>query len=156
MSPIPRAITPAGLSDVADALRRFVDLIAHRAGKALSKMEEAGVTLPQVLVLAHVERAGSPSISTLAEGSPGTAAAMSQMVDRLVRQGWLARSESPDDRRRKAVSLTPRGARLLREIAHARTLDYAAGLSRLPPTLHAELNEWLQRAIPELGKSVAT
>src|SRR5262252_5328785 len=100
--------TPA-LTAEADALRRFVDIVSHRAGAALSRMEDEGVTLPQVLLMARVERAPAASISELAKDSPGSSAAMSQMVDRLVRQNRLARSEDPADRRRKIVSLTSAG-----------------------------------------------
>lgn len=135
-----------------DTLRRFIDLISHHAGATLSRMERAGVTLPQVLLLTRVERAGTASISELANVSPGSAAAMSQMVDRLVRQNWLARSEDPADRRRKAVSLTSAGARLLRDLERARTSDYAAGLSRLSPALRTELGAWAARALAELQR----
>jgi DNA-binding MarR family transcriptional regulator len=140
------------LSAEADALRRFVDLISHRAGAALSRMDDAGVTLPQVLLLARVERAGAASISDLANVSPGSAAAMSQMVDRLVRRNWLARSEDRADRRRKTVSLTSTGAKLLRDLERARTSDYAAGLSQLSSASRAELRGWLERALAALDR----
>jgi DNA-binding MarR family transcriptional regulator len=142
----------AALSTEADALRRFVDLVSHRAGAALSRMEDAGVTLPQVLLLARVERAGAASISDLAKVSPGSAAAMSQMVDRLVRRDWLARSEDPADRRRKTVSLTSVGTELLRDLERARTSDYAAGLSQLSSASRAELHGWLERAFAEMDR----
>jgi DNA-binding MarR family transcriptional regulator len=147
-----KSTVPAALRTEADALRRFVDLISHRAGAALSRMEKAGVTLPQILLMTRVERAGEASISELAKVSPGSAAAMSQMVDRLVRQNWLARSEDPSDRRRKTVSLTSAGARLLRDLERARTLDYATGLSRFPSALRAELLEWLERAFAAMDR----
>lgn len=146
----------ATFSAEADALRRVVDLVSHRAGAALSRMEAAGVTLPQVLLMTGVERAGAASISELAEVSPGTAAAMSQMVDRLVRQNLLARSEDPADRRRKTVSLTSAGVGLLRDLERARTLDYATGLSRIPSALRAELHGWLERALAEMNRGGAS
>ncbi|HEY2186456.1 MAG TPA: MarR family transcriptional regulator [Xanthobacteraceae bacterium] len=148
----PKSRLPAALNAEADALRRFVDLVSHRAGAALSRIEDAGVTLAQVILMARVKRAGAASVSELAKVSPGSAAAMSQMVDRLVRQDWLARSEDPADRRRKTVSLTSAGAGLLRDLEQARTLDYAAGLSRLPPSLRAELHRWLKRAFAEMDR----
>jgi DNA-binding MarR family transcriptional regulator len=150
--PAPKSTFSAALRAEADALRRFVDLVSHRAGAALSRMEDAGVTLPQVLLLAHVERVGAASISELAKVSPSSAAAMSQMADRLVRRNWLTRSEDPVDRRRKTVSLTSAGAKLLRDLERARTLDYATGLSRFAPALRAELYSWLTCALAEIGR----
>ncbi|MBV9994684.1 MAG: MarR family transcriptional regulator [Caulobacteraceae bacterium] len=149
------SVSASALDIEADALRRFVDLVSHRAGQALARMEEAGVTLPQVLLMVRVERAGAASISELAGVSPGSAAAVSQMVDRLVRRDWLARSEDQGDRRRKTVSLTAAGVRLLRDMEAARTADYAAGLSRLPPALRAELHGWLERALAEVNREAS-
>lgn len=147
-----KATPPPVLKAEADALRRFVDLISHQQGAALSRMDDAGVTLSQVILLARVERAGAASITGLAKISPGSTAAMSQMVDRLVRHGWLARSEDPVDRRRKMVSLSAAGAGLLRDLERARAADYAAGLSRLPSVFRAELHAWLKRAFAELER----
>lgn len=152
MSTAAKSGPPGPIIAQADALRRFVDRVAHHGGAVLSKMEDTGVTLPQILLLARVESARAASISGLAEASPGSAPAMSQMVDRLVRQKWLGRSEDPTDRRRKTVSLTTRGVKLLREIEQARTSDYAAGLSQLPATLRAELHRWLERALAEMDR----
>jgi DNA-binding MarR family transcriptional regulator len=150
--PAPKSTTSAALSAEADALRRFVDLVSHRAGAALTRMKDASVTLPQVLLMTRIERAHTASISDLVKVSPGSAAAMSQMVDRLVRQNRLARSEDPTDRRQKTVSLTSTGAGLLRDLERARTMDYATGLSRLPSPLRAELRGWLARALAEIER----
>src|SRR5215831_117809 len=85
------------------ALRQLVDLVAHRSGLVLSAMTEAGVTLPQVLLLSRVEQQGAVSLSWLAENMRSSAPAVSQMVDRLVQQGFLERTEDPLDRRRKSL-----------------------------------------------------
>lgn len=50
-----------------DALRRLVDLISHRSGVALALMNDAAVTLPQVLLLSRVEKFGSASLAELAD-----------------------------------------------------------------------------------------
>src|SRR5258708_2930726 len=88
------------------ALRRLVDLVSHRSGLALALMNEAAITLPQVLLLSHVERRGSASPSELAEAMHASLSAVSQMIDRLVRQGFLHRADDPGDRRRKSVTAT--------------------------------------------------
>jgi len=49
-----------------------------------------------------------------------TAAAASQMVDRLVQNGLLQRDEDPDDRRVKRVTLTTKGNALVQEGVEAR------------------------------------
>jgi DNA-binding MarR family transcriptional regulator len=113
-------------------------------------MGEAGVTLPQVLLLNRVATLDRASISELAEQSPGTRAAVGQMVDRLVRQGLLHRLEDSDDRRRRSVSVSAAGAAFLRELEQARTAEYAIGLARIDPALRAELERLLQRVVAEI------
>ena len=137
----------------ARALRRLVDLVAHRSGAALSVMDELRVTLPQILLMNRIAALRDASISELAKISPGSAAAVSQMVDRLVRQGLLQRTEHPADRRRKAVSVSTAGAALLGDLEWARTADYALGLSCISAELRADLGRLLERAIAEIERS---
>jgi DNA-binding MarR family transcriptional regulator len=113
-------------------------------------MNDEAITLPQVLLMSRVERLASASPSDLAEGSRASAAAMSQMIERLVRQRLLERAEDSDDRRRKAIRLTPRARLLLRKLKAARSADYQLGLSSLSPKLGEELAAVLERAVAEI------
>jgi DNA-binding MarR family transcriptional regulator len=110
-------------------------------------MDDAGVTLRQVLVISRVERFGSASLSDLAADSFASAAALSQMVDRLARQGLLARTEDSIDRRRKAIRVTPRARALLRRLEAARSADYDLGLRPLTPELRARLAAALDEVV---------
>ena len=78
--------------------------------------------------------------------------AVSQMIERLFVLGLLMRTESPDDRRRKDVAITPRGGRLLQRIRKARASEYAAGVASLPPALRADLAKVLRRALAGLAE----
>jgi DNA-binding MarR family transcriptional regulator len=49
-----------------------------------------------------------------------TSAAASQMLERLVHQGIVVRSEDPHDRRVKQIGLTEKGSRILQESIQAR------------------------------------
>src|SRR5438105_10056805 len=93
-------------SRAAEALRRLVDRVSHRSGLALATMAEATITLPQVLLMNQVVRRRATSPSDLAKAMHVSLPAVSQMIDRLVRQGLLNRTEDPADRRRKALATT--------------------------------------------------
>jgi DNA-binding MarR family transcriptional regulator len=99
-----------------ELLRRLVDRISHRSGAALALMARAEVTLPQLLLLARVERLGTATPSAVAEASGASLPAVSQMIERLVKQGLLARSEHAGDRRRRTLAVPPRGKRLLAQV----------------------------------------
>jgi len=133
-----------------DALRRLVDLTSHRSGAVLSLMNEAAVTLPQLLLLSRIEQLGSASLAAIADESSASAPALSQMIDRLVRQGWLDRAEDPADRRRKTIRVTPQGRDLLRNVETARSADFALSLSAVSKELRAQLATVLERAIAEV------
>jgi DNA-binding MarR family transcriptional regulator len=113
-------------------------------------MNNAAVTLPQVLLMSQVDRLGSASLSDLARGSNATVAAMSQMIERLVQQQWLYRAEDPLDRRRKAIAATPRARAFLRKLEAARSAEYELGLACVNPELRARMARLLARAAAEI------
>ena len=133
-----------------DALRRLVDLVSHGSGAVFRLMNDASVTLPQVLLMSRVENSGSASLSDLAEGSTASAAALSQMIERLVQQGLLDRAEDPTDRRRKAIRVTARARALLRKLEAARSADYELGLASLGDGVRARLAAMLERVAVEI------
>jgi DNA-binding MarR family transcriptional regulator len=83
-------------------------------------MRSHELTMPQVSALFRLRYGGMCGVSDIADHLDVTSAAASQMVDRLVQQGLLARSTDPDDRRVKRLELTPRGHRLLDDAVEAR------------------------------------
>jgi DNA-binding MarR family transcriptional regulator len=133
-----------------DALRRLIDLASHRSGIVLALMNDAAVTLPQVLLMSRVERLGSASLSDLAEGSATSLAALSQMIERLVQQGLLSRAEDAIDRRRKAVRLTRRAGSLLRKLKAARSADYELGLGSVSREVRLQLVNVIERVIGDI------
>jgi DNA-binding MarR family transcriptional regulator len=133
-----------------DALRRLVHLTSHRSGAVLALMNEAAVTLPQLLLLSRVEQLGSASLTAIGDESSVSIPALSQMIDRLVRQGWLDRAEDPADRRRKAIRVTPRARDLIRNVETARSADFNLGLSLVSEELRTQLATILERAVIEI------
>jgi DNA-binding MarR family transcriptional regulator len=115
-------------------------------------MNDAGITLPQVLLLSHAERRGTASASELAEAVHTSLPAASQMIDRLVQQGLLSRTEDPADRRRKSVATTASARAVLRKLAAARSAEYELGLATVPPKLLAQLTDLIERVVSELER----
>ena len=50
-----------------DALRRLVDLTSHRSGAVFALMNEAAVTLPQLLLLSRISQLGSASLAAIGD-----------------------------------------------------------------------------------------
>jgi DNA-binding MarR family transcriptional regulator len=137
-------------SRAAAALRRLVDRVSHRSGMALQTMSDATVTVPQVLLMNHVAHGRATSPSELADIMRVSLPAVSQMINRLVQQGFLKRREDPSDRRRKALATTAAADSFLRKLEIARSRDFELGLAPIAPELLAQVAALLERAVAQL------
>jgi DNA-binding MarR family transcriptional regulator len=79
-----------------------------------------GLSMPQIGTLFHLTRGGTSGISNISDDLGVSNAATSQMLDRLVQQELILRSEDPDDRRVKKIVLTEKGQRILEELIQVR------------------------------------
>jgi DNA-binding MarR family transcriptional regulator len=100
----------------ADAGRALIRLGSrlHRLYAETIESLSVPLSVRQYRILERVG-AGVTSLSRLAELARRQPPTISKSVDSLVRQGLLIRAEAAADRRTAALSLTPRGAALLRE-----------------------------------------
>lgn len=74
------------------------------------------VTLPQLAILELLHREGELMMSNMARYMNVTTAAMTGIIDRMVRDGYVVRAHDNDDRRVVRISLTPRGNSLVKSI----------------------------------------
>ena len=96
------------------SLRAWMDTFVHRSMHDSARFIKAsGFSMPQFFLLMHLHRHEQCGISDLSEHMDVTAAATSQLVDKLVQAGLLVRVEDPNDRRAKQVSLSPAGEALI-------------------------------------------
>lgn len=136
--------------ELGELLQEFVNRVSHLHGHTLAVLTEASVTLQQVLLLRRLQHMGESTLSDLAARMRMSPPAVSQMIDRLFALELLTRVEADEDRRRKKVSVTKKGAALLDRVRRARAAEYAAGVSGLSAEVRAELLEVMRRALQEL------
>jgi len=74
------------------------------------------VTLPQLAILELLYKSGELNMSDMARLMSVTTAAMTGIVDRLVREGYVARTAVPDDRRIIKIKLTARGEKIIKNV----------------------------------------
>jgi len=142
--------------DLGELLQEFVNRISHLQGNTLSLLTEESVTLQQVLLLRRLQQMGESTLSDLALRMRMSAPAISQMIDRLFAIRLLSRVEAVDDRRRKKLSVTRKGASLLERVRRARSSEYAAGISGLSAKVRADLYAVVRRALSELPREAET
>jgi DNA-binding MarR family transcriptional regulator len=133
-------------------LHRWMEVFMQRSMREFVRYtRESGFSLSQLGALFQLRRRGSCGVGDLGESLGVTASAASQLLDRLVQQGLIQRSENPSDRRVKQIALTAKGHELLLGGIRARE----SWLSDLETTLSdsekesvvAALNILIDRAI---------
>jgi DNA-binding MarR family transcriptional regulator len=81
--------------------------------------KEKGVSMPQIGALFRIRR-GDCSVSDISGELSISNAAASQMLESLVQQDYVRRSEDPNDRRAKQLVLTEKGRKILLDGIRAR------------------------------------
>jgi len=139
---------PATLAHLIDEMMSHI----HRrsADDTLAVMNEAGLTMAQMVALMLLEKLCPLSVSSIAACIKLSRAAASHMVDRLVTGGLVARSEDPVDRRHKRIVITPAGRELIQRTREQRAREFTRILSRLSTDVQAQFSRVLARVLDEL------
>ncbi len=111
---------PASENQPDDLMELFTLFMRRSMHSAIIHSREYGLSMPQFSTLMVLRQRGIQTISEIAEGLGVSTAAASQMVDRMVQDGLILRTEAPNDRRVKQVNLTEKASRLIRDNLCAR------------------------------------
>ena len=105
------------LSEFADKLHEIISVIDKElVRKQENELYKGKITLPQFVILNFLYTKGESKMTDLARFMDVSAAAMTGIVGRLVRDGYVVRANDPEDRRIIKVKLTPRSNKLVRKI----------------------------------------
>ena len=137
-------------AEITNIIRQWMDVVATRALHDHARYVKAsGLSMPQFFVLMQLHHHGKCGVTDIGDRMETTSAAASQLIDRLVQSGLLARAEDPDDRRAKQIALTEKGRTLIEkgiaeryrwveDLAASLTAEeQAAVLKALPPLIEA-------------------
>jgi DNA-binding MarR family transcriptional regulator len=113
------------------ALQEWSEMLMRGSMRRLDHAARAGgLPVSQLGTLLNIRRKGVMAVSDIGTQMGVTNAAASQMLDRLVAQGLVARSEDPNDRRVRQIVLTPEGLRRMEEGLQVQ-LSWLEGLAEL-------------------------
>lgn len=95
------------------AFQKWIEIFMHNSMRSfILYSKESGLSMSQIGALFRIHK-GSGGVSDLGEDLGISSAAASQMLERLVQQGLILRSEDPVDRRVKKIVLTEKGQQIL-------------------------------------------
>lgn len=135
---------PESAAEVAQLAFRLRRLVMQRQDAWL----DLDLTMPQLRALTVVRRRQPVTVSELAGELDQRLAAVSALVNRLVRAGLVTRAEDPDDRRRIRLGLSEDAERMLAGIDERAAARFTEVLGRMSPqgrrSLAAALDELVE------------
>jgi len=128
-----------------------IEIFMHRSMRDFMRYSrEHGLSMSQIATLFRLSHRGSLGVSEIGEGLGISSAAASQLLDRLVQQELVTRTENPQDRREKQLILTEKGQKLILDGAGSRR----AWLERLAASLTPEEQEKVEEALQILTEKM--
>jgi DNA-binding MarR family transcriptional regulator len=112
--------------------------------------KERGLSITQINTLVHLRHKGPCGVSDIGDELGVTSAAASQMLDRLVQQALILRTEDQRDRRLKQIALTDKGLEFLREGIDARQMWISQLSAALSPAEKEQVASALNLMIAKL------
>ncbi|MBM3244307.1 MAG: MarR family transcriptional regulator [Candidatus Omnitrophica bacterium] len=110
-------MSPSKLSEFANRVTSIMAVIMREFGKKSMRGSLLHkVTIPQLVVLENLNFHGETKMKDLAGFAAVTTAAMTGLIDRLVRDGYAQRIYDSGDRRIIKVKITSKGQKLLKNI----------------------------------------
>jgi len=146
-----RGRTPGRPADLANLIEEMMSHIhRHSADDTLAVMNEAGLTMAQMVALHLLTHLGPVSVSSIAACLKLSRPAASHLLDRMVVAGFVGRSEDPVDRRHKRIAITPTGRDLIESTQEERGREFTRVLTGLSPELQGQFGRVLARVVAEL------
>lgn len=105
------------LTEFADKVRDVMAVLTREFLKyQTSEFYKTKITMPQFIVMNFLSTHGESNMTDLAQFINVTTAAVTGMIDRLVRDGCVARASDPNDRRITRIGLTAKGSKIVKDI----------------------------------------
>jgi DNA-binding MarR family transcriptional regulator len=136
------------LTGALDAIRRIIRVLRLSSGRT---ERELGIGSAQLFVLQQLASAPAGSVNELAQRTYTHQSSVSVVVRRLVEQGLVTRRPAPDDGRRRELSLTAAGRRLVARAPVPAQVRLIEGLESLRPGELATLRGLLGRVVRGMG-----
>lgn len=120
-----------------DELVAFEAATRDLVGVALRSVENLEVSLPQFRLLMVLADIGKSTSTDCAKALGVVGSSVTRLADRLDSSGHLVRGSDPSNRSIVTLELTPRGRKLVKQVATKRRRDLSRVLDRLDPTERA-------------------
>jgi DNA-binding MarR family transcriptional regulator len=126
------------------AIRSWMDVFMNRSMRSWGLFAKStGLSMPQFGLLMQMHHKGACGMSEVSERFEISPAAASQLVDKLVQNGFVQREEDQNDRRAKLLNLTDKGRELVQRGIQERYRWVEQLAEKLSPAEQAQVSEAL-------------
>lgn len=141
--------------ELAGVLHEWIHVFMRSSMSSLVRFTRGcGLSMSQAGVLFRLSHHGITSgVSDIGDDLGVTSAAASQLLDRLVHQGLIVRSEDPQDRRAKRFALTEQGRSVIEEATNGRRRWFATLAEQMSPEERATVLSGLKILIQKIGEA---
>ena len=137
--------------DTQKLTEQTIEILSRLMGELETRaFEEEGfsdLSMRQLLYLETVARLGQPTFSELAEALEVTKPSVTVLVQKLIRMGYIQKTQSQEDRRVYHLSLAGKGKRFTEMHANVHRLMAARLTERLDPEQTRQLAELLKTIV---------
>ncbi|HWS23807.1 MAG TPA: MarR family transcriptional regulator [Anaerolineales bacterium] len=131
-------------SELKDSLHTWMHITTRTNMKRMHIFaKDNGFSMSQINAMFRIHYRGAISISDLSAETDVSPAAASQMIDKLVNQGYVSRIEDPIDRRNRIIDLTKTGHEIVEKSKEERT----AWLNQLAACFSPAEQEMIEKAM---------
>ena len=114
-----------------------------------STLTRRDITTTQLLVLECLSTCGHCKMHTLVESLKGKFSAVTAIIDRLVKTGFVTREHGKEDRRTVFVALTSKGKKVLSEVYQQRRKSFMQVFSRVSAKERGEYLTILEKLVDQ-------
>ena len=104
------------MPEFADKMGEFLPIVMKEFARRVSELYKGKITFPQFLIMELLDKQGGSKMTDMAKFMGVTTAAMTGIIDRLVKSGYVTRSHEPGDRRIINIKPTAKGYKLVKKV----------------------------------------
>jgi DNA-binding MarR family transcriptional regulator len=136
-----------------EALIESTVMLWRKIGSRTQSPSSTGLTFPQMLVLKHLDEENDCRMSILADQFHLSLSSATQLIDRLVKAGYVTREIDATDRRVVRLNMTDAGRAALDEIKKQRLAQMKDIFAQIPTKDMRELIRIQQSLLAKLDSS---
>ena len=109
------------ISEFADRINEILPFIMRESiRQQAGEFYKTRITIPQFAILDYLHRQGEPKMTDISKMLNVTTAAVTGIVDKLVKYGYVTRKSDPEDRRIIKIKITAKGNDMVKRLIEHR------------------------------------